>query len=299
MGSNSVLLLVAEKEESGWTPIYESSVVTGLGAGLTKHHALQRESINRTLEALREAFSKADSLGVETVHAAGTMALRIAINASAFFYEAGRQGTPVDVISGIEEAELGLRAVLDDPLFRDENRISIIDPGGHSTEIATAIRDEKGEWDEVLHKSYTLGAFTLLEGSFAAPCPDVRDRLAAVKDVDEIVAMEYLPGKAGKAVVLGATGSNLIAMRLGIDEWQGSKIHGQYLDYEDVSKYIERLCEMTAQERAALKGLEPGREFTIHAGALILERLLYCMHVEGCFVSTRGWRHAYLEKLHD
>jgi len=46
----------------------------------------------------------------------------------------------------------------------------------------------------------------------------------------------------------------------------------------------------------AIVGLESGRERTIHIGALILERFLQSLHVEGCTVSTRGWRHALLER---
>jgi exopolyphosphatase / guanosine-5'-triphosphate,3'-diphosphate pyrophosphatase len=34
----------------------------------------------------------------------------------------------------------------------------------------------------------------------------------------------------------------------------------------------------------------------LHAGALILERFLQALHVLGCRVTVRGWRHALLER---
>ena len=50
-----------------------------------------------------------------------------------------------------------------------------------------------------------------------------------------------------------------------------------------------------ADPRAALVGIEKGRERTIHIGALILERFLYALKAEGSFVSVRGWRHGMIE----
>ena len=49
---------------------------------------------------------------------------------------------------------------------------------------------------------------------------------------------------------------------------------------------------MTDAERAAVPGMEPGRERTMHLGALILERCLFALGAEKCRVSIRGWRYA-------
>jgi exopolyphosphatase/guanosine-5'-triphosphate,3'-diphosphate pyrophosphatase len=53
---------------------------------------------------------------------------------------------------------------------------------------------------------------------------------------------------------------------------------------------------MTDAERAALVGIEPGRERTIHIGALIVERALLALVAEAVYVSVRGWRHAMLDR---
>src|SRR5690606_3423590 len=123
-------LLVAEKLPDGsWKTLHETSTVTGLGKG-TKHSGLiGHEGWGSTLAALKTAFATAEKFNAESVTAAGTMALRIAINASDFLQAAQNQSTPVNVISGDLEAELGFLAVAQDPLFANSNRISIIDPG--------------------------------------------------------------------------------------------------------------------------------------------------------------------------
>jgi exopolyphosphatase/guanosine-5'-triphosphate,3'-diphosphate pyrophosphatase len=109
--------------------------------------------------------------------------------------------------------------------------------------------------------------------------------------------MEYRPHEAGLAVALGATGTNLITIRERMIEWDPAKVHGQWLDYEEVSKSVSWLGAMTDAERALVPGMERGREKTIHLGSLILERFLYAIHVLGCRVSVRGWRHALLEQM--
>jgi exopolyphosphatase / guanosine-5'-triphosphate,3'-diphosphate pyrophosphatase len=96
-------------------------------------------------------------------------------------------------------------------------------------------------------------------------------------------------------VVLGATGTNLISIREALETWQPEKVHGAYLLFEEVSRAVGWLMAMTDQQRRDVRGMELGRERTLHIGALILERFLFALKSEGCCVSVRGWRHALLE----
>ncbi len=294
VGSNSVLLLVSEKSDDGWHAIFESSAVTGLGTNTKLTGLIQPDAKERTLAAIKRGFSKAEELGAEC-HAAGTMALRIATNASEFSEAAEAQGTPVEIISGEEEARLGLAAVMSDPVFAQYEVISVIDPGGHSTELTTATRSNGG-WTENYQRSVPIGALGLLESVMSQESPDFASRLATVTAIDDAIALQYLPGRAGIAVALGATPTNLVTIREKMPEWDATKVHGQYLDFEEVSKTFAWLCDMTLEQRSAIIGLEKGREKTLHIGVLILERFLQSLHVLGCFVSVRGWRHALLER---
>ncbi len=79
-------------------------------------------------------------------------------------------------------------------------------------------------------------------------------------------------------------------------EWDPDVVHGSYLDYEEISRFVGRTMRMTDAERAAMIGIEKGRERTIHIGALIVERALLALKAEGIYVSVRGWRHAMLER---
>lgn len=293
VGSNSVLLLVAELQNSTWVPVMETTAVTGLGAGTKQSGLLSEEGMADTLCALDRARQVAADQGVNSALYGGTMALRIARNTDDFLRRAEAQGSPVTVISGEDEAQLGFWAVAEDPMFSHADRISIIDPGGHSTELVTADRTAQG-WEIRFRRSYPVGALGLRESVLTGESPDFAARLGALAEIDRMIGLDYRPGQGGIAVVLGATGTNLISMRDRLLAWEPERVHGATLDYEEVGRAVGWLCDMTDAERAQIPGLEPGREKTIHGGALILERFLNALHVLDCRVSIRGWRHALL-----
>lgn len=293
VGSNSVLLLVADQRDGAWQTIFESSEVTGLGRQTKATGLLSEEGMTSTLEALRRGFDKARFLGCENITAAATMAARIAKNQAEFLSRADEQDTPVVILSGDREAELGFLAVANDPIFATEERLSIIDPGGNSTELMTARRGD--EWAVEFKKSFPVGALGLRDSLEGRESLGPREMLQLVEEIDDIVGLRYLPGQSGRAVVLGATGTNLITIREKMTEWLPERVHGQVLDFEEVSKAVGWLCPMTDAERAGIVGIEKGRERTLHLGALILERFLQAIHVLDVTVSVRGWRHALLE----
>ncbi len=308
VGSNSILLLVAAASGDQWQTVHEETRVTGLGTGTKTTGLLQPEPMAESLAALREFFSKAHELGAERIVAGGTMALRIANNSGDFLAAAEAQSTPVRVLSGTEEAELGFLAVADDPAFREHDRISIIDPGGHSTELVTADRTwhqpagapyALSSWDIRFRRSYPVGALGLRETLLHAESPDFSARLKAVAAIDDEIGLCYLPNQSGHSIVLGATGVNLINIRNGWTDWRPSEIHASYLDYEEVGRAVGWMFDLDDAGRAAIVGIEKGREKTLHIGALILERFLQSLRTLGTSVSVRGWRHALLERLNE
>ena len=294
VGSNSVLLLVAEHVDSFWVPIREASYVTALGAGTKQSGLLAEPNLSATLDAIAEAFGIARSLGAESIEALATMAARIATNAPDFLARAEAQGTPVSILSGDQEAELGFLAVANDPEFASEARISIIDVGGQSTELVTAQRTATG-WNTNFRKSFSIGTLAL-RGSALGESPNPGEILFASSAIDDVIGLNYSPGEAGKAIALGATGTNLVTIRDRMETWDPKRVHGSWLDYEEVSKAVDWMMPMTDAQRREIIGMEPGREKSLPTGALILERFLNAIGAGGCAVSVRGWRHAVLEQ---
>ncbi|MBI1755591.1 MAG: hypothetical protein HYR64_00600 [Fimbriimonas ginsengisoli] len=294
VGSNSVLLVVEERREGVWRPVFESSEVTGLGEGTRDSGMLGEEPMARTLAALRRAWVRASAKGVAHPQAGATMAVRIARNRAEFLRRAEAQGTPFLVLTGEEEAQLGFLSVALDPCFAQATRLSIVDVGGHSTELVTA-EARGGVWTTKLRRSLPIGTLGLVGGGLCDDVPGPALILRACQEIDDAIGSVYMPGEAGEVVTLGATGTNLASIREGLSKWEPARIHGTKLALDEISAAAGRLFGLTIAERALLKGIEHGRERTLLAGALILERALIAMGVEGCKVSVRGWRHALLE----
>lgn len=295
VGSNSVLLTVAERVDGAWRLIDERTAVTALGEGTKATRLLGERGMSATLDALRSMYASAREIGADEIVAAATMAARIATNTPDFLARAQTQDTPVFVLSGEDEAELGFRAVADDPTFAAYPRLSIVDPGGHSTELVTADRTPNG-WQIRFRRSFPVGTLGLKTDMLGDESPDFGAVLSASTAIDDLIGMCYLRGAAGHAVVLGASGTNLVSVRDRLETWQPERIHGAYLDFGEIGKSVGWMMPMTDAQRAAIVGMERGREKTIHIGALILERFLNAIGAPGCSVSVRGWRYALLDR---
>ncbi|RYG33083.1 hypothetical protein EON81_19110 [bacterium] len=298
VGSGSVVLLVSELQDGTWVQVGGGSWMPFLGTGTRQTGILAEGPMAATLAAIREARGAADSLGADEFRAAGTMALRIARNAGEFLARAEADGNPIVVLSGEREAELGFKAVVNDPTFASHKTITIVDPGGQSTEITTAtkLEAEEGGWHVRFSRSFPIGTLQLRGGPLATETPDPGEILSASALIDDTIGINVAPADVGAVVTLGAPGTDLVSMRLVITEWRPDLLHGAWLDYEDVGRAVGRLMRMTDAERAAVPGVEPARGGTIHAGCLVLERILNSLAASGCYVSIRGWRHAWLEE---
>lgn len=290
VGSNAVVLAVCEWRGSYWASVLDSSTVTALGEGLRDSGRLSDRAIERTLSALLKAWNDARACGAN-VQAWGTMALRVASNSDRFLWLAEEQGTPVRVLSGEDEARLGLLSVALDPTF-EGGRISLIDVGGHSTEVGSYDRDERRI---LFMKSLPIGtlglrAFCEADGSLRGLA-----LLRASTAADDAIGFGSRLGSAGTVVAVGASATNLVTLSRQLKQWLPELVHGAALSYEEISGFVAHLAPMTDDQRAALVGLEKGREFTIHLGALLLERCLHAFRAESLRVSVRGWRHAIIE----
>jgi exopolyphosphatase/guanosine-5'-triphosphate,3'-diphosphate pyrophosphatase len=281
-----------EKQDGRWRPIAESSQVTALGENLKQTGSLAEEAIQRTLKALAEAWRIAREHNAD-VQAFGTMALRMAENAGEFLQRATCQQTPVSILSGEEEARLGLLSVATDPTFAGE-QIACVDVGGHSTEIGVYDRIKR---EIVWQNSFAIGTLGLKESLGQQQKLDRFSLLRACALVDEALAdvPDGIASMRPTVVAVGASATNLISIERQLEQWDPSRIHGETLSYESISPFVGNTWSWTDEERASLAGIEPGRECTIHLGALILERALHALRAEEVRVSVRGWRHAIIE----
>ena len=112
LGSNTARLVAFAYQPGEWFRITDGIRETvRLGSGLVRRGRLTEDAIDRAVAALELFEDYARAADVETVEVLGTSALRDAANREDFLAAIRDIDLPIRVLSGEEEAELGVMAV--------------------------------------------------------------------------------------------------------------------------------------------------------------------------------------------
>jgi exopolyphosphatase/guanosine-5'-triphosphate,3'-diphosphate pyrophosphatase len=297
IGTNTVLLCVADHGPKGLRPVLDRAIISRLGEGLDGSGELQSGAIERTLDALRSHLDAARVAGASFGTVVATAALREARNAGRFLEEAERRlGVKVEVISGEEEARLSLEAVargIEEAGERPEGELLVMDIGGGSTEFIRGT----GRLPRSI-QSLPVGSVRLTERFFPddpVKPPQLRALAAHVRE-----AFAALPApRAGCFRMVGVAGTvtTLAAMNLRLRDYDPEAIRRARLTGEDLDLLIATLAGRTVKERCALPGLEPGRADVILAGGIIAREAMLRMGAAKLYVSDRGVRHGAIYLL--
>ncbi len=84
IGTNTILLLIAETDEGKLKPLFEMETIVGLGKGLQKDGDLSQEAMERGFQTLARYLERCQTMGVQKTFAVGTSALREAKNSEEF-----------------------------------------------------------------------------------------------------------------------------------------------------------------------------------------------------------------------
>lgn len=288
IGTNSVLLLVAEKGPDGrLSPVREEAEITRLGRGVDSSGLLSTEGMEATLAVLGRFAGLATDAGAKRLVVTATSAARDARNGQDFLRAAQeRTGTSVEILSGGEEARLGYLAVATE--FADQagpGGLLAIDVGGGSTEFV------HGQGLSVRYRtSLDIGSVRLTERLVHGDPPSVADQQAVRSAVEGAVAA--LPAFPETVTVVGVAGTvtSLFAVAHGIEPYDAARVHRGWLSGEEVALVRARLCSLPLRDRRLLPGIQPRRADVLPAGAILFEAALARLRTPGAWVSDRGLR---------
>jgi exopolyphosphatase / guanosine-5'-triphosphate,3'-diphosphate pyrophosphatase len=290
IGTNTVLLLVAERNKEGtFAPIAERAVITRLGRGVDESRTLSARGMEDTLRVLVDFAEEARRLGASEIAASATSAARDATNGADFLLAAERRaGVRPEVISGDLEAQLTFKAVFHDFGRGDPRRpLVVIDIGGGSTEFVYGSLD--GSAEIAFRQSFDVGSVRLTERYITTdPVADAeRDRV-----VNHLRSVLHLPTPPAKFQLVGVAGTvtTLYAVEHRIEPYDARRVHGGTLRLSQLRELLLRLCAMPLAKRRTLPGLDPKRADVICAGGLILQTAMELLHADECLVSDRGLR---------
>jgi exopolyphosphatase/guanosine-5'-triphosphate,3'-diphosphate pyrophosphatase len=292
IGTNTILLLIAELGKGTVKSLVDVETIARLGEGVQKNRILSQEAMTRGFQTLSDYMQRCRSMDVEKVFAVGTSALREADNASEFLNMIKeRLGLFIDIISGEEEALFSFLSVARDLGESEKRSTLVVDVGGGSTEFFLGKGDRVYGWT-----SLPLGAVRLTEQFLHAdPIREeewhrmekaIRERLSEIPRGEEPVNL----------VAVGGTATTLASVEQGLRTFAVEKIHHFCLTGEALRNQLLLYRSKTIEERKNIPGLAPARADVILAGGAILSMAMEELQCPSVLVSCHGVRYGVLYK---
>lgn len=302
IGTNALRLLIADAVPATLRQLASDRIITRLGQGIDRSGMLAPDAWERSIFALARFAEQIRLRSVTALDAVGTSALRMAGNAPDFIRNAkDRTGIEIRVITGDEEARLtllGVRSALGEGTSGEQAAACmVIDVGGGSTEVI--LTHPTGERKE---RSIPLGAVYLTERFLRNDPPQQKEISSLRKAVRETLRSLDEPGDTvHPAVLIGTAGTvtTLAAMHLGMEEYDPARINGSRLPRQDLDRIVASLAAKSLLERRAMKGLEPGREDIVLAGAIVVQEIMERTGAADLLVSDWGLREGLVLDLYE
>lgn len=283
IGSNSVLLLVADVSHGKLKEITKKSEITSLGKELDKNKSFHPESMALTYAAIKSYAEECEGHGVsrENIIATATEASRVAQNAPEFFKKiADELGVNITIITSEAEAYFSTKGILFDTKFENEV-ITIMDIGGASTELI-----------KVNTKN-----FQILE-SISMPVGAVRstqwleDELF-VQNLQKVfldfrTEIDKFQGK--DLFCVAGTVTSLGNMHLLRKEFIEDDVHGLVLKSEDIDNLFKKYSQYTPEQFLELFPFLQKRSQSIRGGLHLVYHLIHRLLVKELTISTYGLR---------
>lgn len=296
IGSNSVRMLVAEcSPGAGMKTLALDRQVTRLGESVFRDGRIHPPALQQLCDVLarmRDTVARYEVVGTRVV---ATSAVRDAANQAEFLATAGTAiGSPIEIISGLEEARLihlGVMARWPHP----EQRVLIIDVGGGSAEI---ILSENGLRREAFSKP--LGAVRLKEVFLRSDPPDPVELHRMEAYITEKIApcLERI-GAGGFHRVIGtsATAAALISAVHRVPRTRRDEADRLRVSLPQVRKLYKELAQRNLTARRKMPGVGPRRAEIIVPGTAVFWKAMEAFQAPSLHYSGAGVRDGIVADL--
>ena len=291
IGTNTILLLIAEIKEGTLNPLLEKEIVVRLGEDLQKNGSLSKEAMERGVQTLTLYLKECRTLEVQRIFAVGTSALREAQNSEDFLKMVeAKLNLSIGVISGEEEAQLSFLAVARDLKELKKSRL-VVDVGGGSTEFISGRTDRIDQW-----VSLPLGSVRFTEQFLRSDPVREEEWKRMEREILKLFVRIPSPKKPFLMVAVGGTATTLASVEQGLAEFIPEKIHHFLLKKEALRNQLLLFRSKTIDERRKIPGLPPARADVILAGGAILYSAMEKFECPSILISCHGVRYGLLYK---
>jgi exopolyphosphatase/guanosine-5'-triphosphate,3'-diphosphate pyrophosphatase len=291
IGTNTILLLIAEVDEGRLKPLFEKETIVRLGKGLQKEGVLSKEAMERGFQTLARCLEQCQTMGVQKIFAVGTSALREAKNSNEFLKMIKEKlDLSIEIISGEEEAQLSFLAVAGD-LKESKKATLVIDVGGGSTEFILGKGERITEW-----ASLPLGSVRFTEQLLLSDPVQEEEWMKMEREILKWLVRIPHPPEPFSMVAVGGTATTLASVEQGLNEFIPKKIHHFVLRKEALRKQIDLYRSKSIEERRKIPGLSPARADVILAGSAIFYMAMEELQCPSVLISCHGIRYGLLYK---
>jgi exopolyphosphatase/guanosine-5'-triphosphate,3'-diphosphate pyrophosphatase len=296
IGSNSIRMEAAEIVPGQPIRVLASNrQVTRLGESVFRNGSVSEEAMQDTclaLASMAEVYRRLDVVGVRAV---ATSAIRDTRNQKTFLDRASQAaGTPVEIISGREEARL-IHLGVEASWPQMGKAVLIMDIGGGSAEIIAAAN---GQLEEVFSKP--LGAVRLHE-NFLKEDPPAPQQLHQMNEyirqkLDGAVR-RLGHGKWDRIIATSATASTVASAVARVPRSQRDEIDRLRVSTAQVRKLYDKLSGLGLAERRKVTGIGPRRAEIIVPGIGVLLEFLREFRLPAVYYSRAGVRDGIIADL--
>lgn len=292
IGTNTVLLLVAETEGRTLTPIREEQRIPRLGNGVDASGNISDHSIEKVLNVLKEykVLLSSDYPHLKTLEVTATSAVRDAANRN-YFIDTVREETGFEIrlLSGIEEAEYTFNGALS--VLSSIDEAIVIDIGGGSTEIAYG---KQGVLKD--SHSFNMGSVRFTERFIDSDPPESHEVISCRDEIKNILKARpfnfYHGSEQINLIGVAGTVTSLAYMDLGLSKYDSDQINGYKFPVEIIKHWVGKISETSVKIlEEDYPAVMKGRAEIILAGLLILDEFMNFYEIPELVVSTGGIRH--------
>lgn len=295
LGSNSIrLVLVQVGEKGNFKIVNDYKVSVRLEEGMGEKGGMEKERMERALDALRTFKDICDAVGAEDIIATGTEALRRASNRDEMLERARNEcGIEVRVLSGQEEAWYGFFGVAHS--MKPEHAL-LMDIGGGSTEL-TLVEDGELKASTSLH----VGTINLTSRFGLQERLEPQQASALEKHLAKSFAEVPWLRNLSCPVLIGIGGSSRTLAK--IDRKRKGyplDLHHNYeMSAEDVSGIYWTMLPMSLEQRRKIKGLSRDRADLLTGAVAAMAVLMDYCNIPTLRVSANGLREGLIYEYLD
>ncbi len=282
IGSNSVRLVVYQGLTRTPAVLFNEKVMAGLGRGMAVGGMLSDDSIDIAVAALARFAQLCDAMGVDSLRAVATAAVREAMNGEAFVARVRREtGIAVEIIDGESEARGAAFGVIAGIPEADG---VVGDLGGGSLEL---IRIANGQMFERL--SLPIGALKL-------DAVRKKNRRALTGYIsDALEKLDWAASGRGKPFyAVGGSWRALAQLHMHLTDWPLPVIHHHVMPADAPTRLVRTLAQLPVKSLKAVPAVSSSRAPQLPGAAALLRAVTQKLGSSCIISSAYGLREGLL-----